>query len=363
MQKTLIFVKRFLATGFIKHLVGLAAFVLFALTIMSFRLVGKAGVKKTLGSDSTANTNANKAFANLLSNPVAANRTELKQVFKMNPQVTPFYKEYSRKEAEEYGDMKVWGKPYFDLLDRVLAENNLPLQLKYLCVIESNLKAATVSHSGATGPWQLMRDEGRMYGLVMTKGNDERKDFEKSTYVAAGLFKSLYNQYGDWLLAIAAYNCGTGAMRRAIAHAGSKNYWVVQKYLTEQARNYIKKYISTYYIFEGCGGWTTVTNDEAVVCSATMAKIAEQSAGLDSTTANNTTTVEISGKYNSAIMINSLFMEAEVFNRLNPNLDNDLLQGKTYHLTLPTDRMPLFQANRRQILEQSVQILLASAAK
>ncbi len=361
MRKTNIFLKGFLSANFFRHSAGIAVFMLFTISIMSFR-DGKTfeNVKKALKSTSdSSSNNSTKAFANLLTDPLADNTALFKTVFKINPAIESFVKEYTRKETEEYTDMKVWGKPYFDIMDEILAKNGLPVQLKYICVIESNLKANTVSHSGATGPWQLMADEGRMFGLVMKKGHDERKDYVKSTEVAAGLFKQLYSQYGDWLMVIAAYNCGTGAMRRAIAKAGTKNYWKVQNFLSAQARNQVKKYIATHYIFEGCGGWTTVSKEETAECQTTIAGLSNMK---DTTaTADNTATIEISGKYNSGVLINTLLIEDELFNKLNPGIDKELLQGKTYKLTLPKEKMPLFQSNRQQILEQSVQLFISAA--
>jgi membrane-bound lytic murein transglycosylase D len=327
---------------------------------MSFRFGGapRFSARAAAGAtDSTASTSA-KTLANLLSDPVTENEIAIKGLFKMNPAVKPFLKDFTRKESEEFSAMKIWGKPCFSMMDEVLASNGLPVQLKYLAVIESNLKPGTVSHSGATGPWQLMPAEGRMFGLTMQKGNDERKDFRKSTEVAAILLKNLYNEFGDWLLAVGAYNCGNGAMRRAIAKAGSRNYWVVEKYLSAQARNHVKKYIATHYIFEGCGGWTTITSTEAAECRAAIACL---NAGRDSA-AGNTGTIEIRGKYNAAIMSEALMIDKAFFNRLNPGFEQTLLEGKVYQLTLPAGKMPLFIANKKQILEQSVQLLLSQAA-
>jgi membrane-bound lytic murein transglycosylase D len=364
MLKTTSSSKGFSPVRFFRHAAGVAVFILFASSIMSFKYGGGTKTNKKAQAstpDSSLTNNSTKAFSNLLVDPLADNAAATRNLFKLDTHMQPFLKDYKRRETEEYEEMKVWGKRYLDLMDEILSKNGLPVQLKYLCVIESNLKAGTVSHSGATGPWQLMADEGRRYHLIMRKGRDERKDFEKSTETVAGLLKTLYDEFGDWLLVIAAYNCGTGAMRRALAKAGTSDYWVVQKYLSEQARNHVKKYIATHYIFEGCGGWTTITCNEAVGCRAAMASLNEQNTLNDSAFENNTISVEINGKYNSAVLINALFIDEALFNRLNPDLDKELLEGNTYHLTLPVDKIPLFQSNRKQILEQSVQLLLSSA--
>ncbi len=350
-----------MAVNFFRHSASIAALMLFSLSIMSFRFGnGTASSKNTSKSspDSTA-YNTGKAFSGSATDPEASSDAAINEMFKINPKMESFMKGFRRRETEEFSDMKVWGKPYFKLMDEILAKNGLPVQLKYLCVIESNLKASTVSYSGATGPWQLMPEEGRMFGLTMKKGCDERKDYEKSTQVAAGLLKNLYKQFGDWLLVVAAYNCGNGAMRRAIAKAGSKNYWVVQNYLSEQARNHVKKYIATHYMFEGSGGWTTITNDEALACRLAIAGLrggSDSSCGI-----NANTTIDINGNYNAGVMMRCLFIDSDLFNRLNPGFDQRLLAGKTYPLTLPNEKLPLFICNRKNILEQSAQLLFSTA--
>jgi len=138
---------------------------------------------------------------------------------------------------------------YFSTYDQILREKGLPLDLKYLSVIESGLKPAATSRIGAAGLWQFMRPTGRMMGLKITRNIDERRDVEKSTRAAADYLLRLYNQFDDWTLAIAAYNCGPGNMRKAIRKSGGKrNYWQVQKYLPKETREYVPKYIAMCYV-------------------------------------------------------------------------------------------------------------------
>src|SRR3954447_23498026 len=162
--------------------------------------------------------------------------------FELNPQVVPFVKNYLRKESDDLESMKKWCKPYFDIYEKVLSSNNLPVELKYLSVIESSLQAHCVSPKGALGPWQLMPDEAKRFGLKMTDDYDERTNFNKSTAVAAKILKELYDDLGDWLLVIAAYNAGEGRVKQAISKAGSDNFWDIQYYLPEETRNHVKKY-------------------------------------------------------------------------------------------------------------------------
>jgi len=144
---------------------------------------------------------------------------------KLNPMAVSFVQDYMADHAARLTKMKSWGKPYFDMMDGVLAQYGLPAELKYLAVIESQLKPYAVSWAGAVGPWQFMPGTARLLGLRVTKREDERTNFTKSTRAAAKYLADLYSQYDDWLLVIAAYNGGPGAVDKAIRRSGSRNFW------------------------------------------------------------------------------------------------------------------------------------------
>jgi len=352
MRKSTSFLKGFLAAHFFRHSAGIAVFMLFTLSLMSFKYGNKASVSTVSSKKDSASTD-NKNFASLLTGDLLEDRS----VFTLKPDVADFVKSYDKKEAEEYGNMKDWGKPYFDLYDQILSANGLPVQLKYLSVIESNLQNTNVTGGAAVGPWQLMPYEGKRFGLAMKKGFDERTSYAKSTEVAAQLLKELYNQFGDWLLVVASYNCGMGRMKKAIAQAGSKDYWALQQYLPKETRHHVNKYIATHYFFEGSGGWTTITASEAAKCRANLAKLNE---AKNTAYLSNVSVAEISGKYNAAAIIHSLAIDVDLFNKLNPGFDQTIAEGKIYSLKLPESKMPQFLTNRRQILEKSVQMLVST---
>ncbi len=140
---------------------------------------------------------------------------------------------------------------YFPLIEGVLRERNLPEDLKYLPVIESGLNPHAVSRVRATGLWQFMKPTAKYVGLKITRSVDERKDPIKSTYAALDYLEKLHKQFGDWTLALAAYNCGPGNVRKAIRKAGgSKDYWTIQKFLPRETRNYIPKAIAMHYVMK-----------------------------------------------------------------------------------------------------------------
>ena len=146
----------------------------------------------------------------------------------------------------------------------------MPLELKYLAVVESELNPKAVSRVGAVGPWQLMPATAKVLGLKITRKYDERKNLKKSTKAAALYLRDLYTQYGDWLLVLAAYNCGPRPVNSAIRRTGSRNFWKLQNHLPAESRDHVKKYIATHYYFEGKGGITTLTKAENIKYAQTM---------------------------------------------------------------------------------------------
>jgi membrane-bound lytic murein transglycosylase D len=180
----------------------------------------------------------------------------------LNKNVAPFVKDYIKKNGFFLGKTKGRNAPYFAIMDSVFEENELPVELKYLAFVESGLKYNLISRSGAVGPWALMPVAAKEYGLKVSRHNDERLDYYKSTSAAAGLLTDLYDQFGDWLLVIAAYNCGPGGVQKAIKTSGSRNYWTLQNFLPEETRKHVKKFIAVHYYFEGHGSLTTLTKAE-----------------------------------------------------------------------------------------------------
>jgi membrane-bound lytic murein transglycosylase D len=142
--------------------------------------------------------------------------------------------------------------------------------LKYLAVIESELKTSALSCVGALGPWQLMPETAQDLGLKINRHVDERTNYSKSTKAAALYLKDLYAKFGDWLLVLAAYNSGPGPVYAAIHKSGSKNFWALQDYLPAETRGHVKRFIATHYHFEGKGSVTTLTKAENIEYSKTV---------------------------------------------------------------------------------------------
>jgi membrane-bound lytic murein transglycosylase D len=160
--------------------------------------------------------------------------------------IIKFYTERKRDQVEVMLGLSAY---YFPIFEETLDRYNMPLELKYLPVIESALNPKAVSRVGATGLWQFMYGTGKQMGLEVTSFVDERRDPIKSTDAAIRYLKYLYNTYDDWYLAIAAYNCGPGNVNRAIRRSGNKkNYWQIYYHLPKETRGYVPAFIAAAYV-------------------------------------------------------------------------------------------------------------------
>ncbi len=138
---------------------------------------------------------------------------------------------------------------YFPMFEEILDQYDLPIELKYLPIIESALNPRAVSRAGATGLWQFMYGTGRMYQLEINSFVDERRDPYSSSVAAAKFLSNLYDVYKDWTLVIAAYNCGPGNVNKAIRRAnGKRDYWDIYPYLPRETRNYVPAFIGAAYM-------------------------------------------------------------------------------------------------------------------
>ena len=190
----------------------------------------------------------------------------------LNKQATQFVHKYIKDNIECLEGVKQKSSASFELIDGVFTTYDLPLELKYLAVVESELNPKAVSRVGAAGPWQLMPGTAKILGLKITRKYDERKSLKKSTKAAALYLRDLYTQYEDWLLVVAAYNCGPRPVNNAIRRTGSRNFWKLQHLLPAESRTHVKKYIATHYYFEGSGGITTLTKAENIKYAQTLSR-------------------------------------------------------------------------------------------
>ncbi|MCL2329195.1 MAG: transglycosylase SLT domain-containing protein [Bacteroidetes bacterium] len=168
-----------------------------------------------------------------------------------NDQVQAYINVYAFKRRNQVEIMMGLAEFYFPIFEEVFERYNVPQELKYLAVIESALNPRATSPMGAAGLWQFMPATGKIYNLEINSFIDDRRDPMKSTVAAAQYLGVLYRMFDDWILAIAAYNCGPGNVRKAITRAGGKNnFWDIYNHLPKETRGYVPAYIAAYYVFE-----------------------------------------------------------------------------------------------------------------
>ncbi len=322
----------------------------------------RAGENKGIGSltsiISDTTTKKDSAESQLINDP----KQDFKDLFvtgtignginveQLNPLAVGFVQGYLEKFGKTMEDMKTWGRPYFDMMDGILLQHGLPKELKYLAVIESNLKSNVRSWAGAVGPWQFMPVTARNFGLRVNRHADERTDYFKSTHAASRYLTDLFAMYGDWLLVIAAYNGGPGNVNRAIKKSSSTDFWALQQYLPTESRNHVKKFIATHYIMECQGGITTCTKEEAKNI------LFNNGPGKEEFT--DTKLQVINGRYNSLVIAKNVSMDIVMFNKMNPDFDKLIANSGNYELRLPNDKMDIFLTKKSDILSESVQLLL-----
>lgn len=224
------------------------------------------------------------------------------------------YNEHVQKYIDIYSGRKdMMGKMlglseyYFPVFEKALKYYNIPEEIKYLPIIESSMNAHAVSRVGATGLWQFMFATAKDYGLNMDNFVDERKDPTQASYAAAAYFKDAYQELGDWLLAIAAYNCGMGNVKRAIIKADSHDFWEIRPYLPQETRNYVPAFIAALYVMK-CSGHHQIKSQP-------------------STFVRNTDTIQVNRFVSLPQLATALSIEEDALCGLNPAYKKKIVNG------------------------------------
>jgi len=166
-----------------------------------------------------------------------------------NSRIRGYVNLYAKRRKRTTAKMLGLAPMYFPIFEETLDRYNMPLELKYLAIVESALNPKAKSRVGAAGLWQFMYRTGKAFGLEVTSYYDERSDVYKSTDAACRYLKKLHKMYGDWDLALAAYNCGPGNVNKAIRRSGGKkSYWEIRSFLPRETRGYVPAFLAVNYI-------------------------------------------------------------------------------------------------------------------
>ena len=266
--------------------------------------------------------------------------TEMELSF--NSVVRTYIEMYTARRRDLVSYMLSLGDYYYPMFEEALDRYGLPLELKYLPVIESALNPVAVSRMGATGLWQFMLRTGQQYDLEINSLVDERRDPYKATEAAARFLNDLYQLYGDWNLVIAAYNCGPGNVNKAIARSGGKNdYWGIYYQLPRETRGYVPAFIAANYVMN--------YYNEHNICP--------QESSYDFLALD---TVHVDSEVHFKQISDVLEIPIEDIRKYNPQYKRDKIPGnhKTYALVLPTTDMYAFISNQDEILDHNRSIYL-----
>lgn len=214
---------------------------------------------------------------------------------------------------------------YMPIFEEALDAYNLPLELKYLPIIESALNPSAVSRAGASGLWQFMLATGKMYGLESNSLVDERRDPIKATWAAARYLKELYAIYGDWNLVIAAYNCGPGTINKAIRRANGKtDYWDIYNLLPKETRGYVPAFIAANYVM-------------TYYCDHNICP-------METNIPASTDTVQVNKNLHFEQIADICGVSIDQIKSLNPQYKKNIIPGdsKSYTLRLPQSHISVF---------------------
>ena len=251
-----------------------------------------------------------------------------------NPELESIIKTYLKRRKSSFSNLLEKARFYFPLFEENLDKYDIPLEVKYLAIVESALKPRARSRVGATGLWQFMYQTGKQFDLNVSSYVDERSDPYRATEAACKYMASLYKIFGDWDLALAAYNSGPGNVNKAIRRSGgSKNYWNIRHNLPRETANYVPAFYATLYIFEYANEHNIVAKKNAL-------------------TYFETDTVQVKKQLTFEQIYETLNVDIEVLQFLNPQYKLDIvpyIKGKNYTLTLPVKDIGNFISNEQQI--------------
>jgi membrane-bound lytic murein transglycosylase D len=257
-----------------------------------------------------------------------------------NEYVQAYINAYAKRHKERMERMLGWSEYYYPMFEETLDKYKLPLELKHLAVVESALNPTARSRSGAMGLWQFMYPTGKMFGLHVTSYYDERCDPIMATDAAARYLGYLYNMFGDWHLALAAYNAGPGTVGKAIRRAnGEKNYWKLRKFLPVETQNYVPAFIAVNYIMN-------YAENHNIISIPPFAHFFE------------TDTIHVYEAVSFEKINQITGVEMSHLRFLNPSFTKDLIPKSTGNkqvLRLPSAAIGLFQSNDSLIYEKTIE--------
>ena len=258
-----------------------------------------------------------------------------------NAYVKQYINVYTKQRRQQMSRMMGLAAYYFPVFEEILDQFNLPLELKYLALVESALNPKAKSWAGATGLWQFMYNTGKEYNLKVSSYVDERMDPFRATIAACEFFKKSYSVYGDWSLVLASYNSGRGNVNKAIRRSGGKkNYWQIRRFLPKETRSYVPAFIAVCYAMNYASDHKISSEEPRVLF-------------------REVDTIEVKYQIDFEYLSSSLDISIDELEFLNPAYKINVIpkvDGRTYHLVLPIDKMGVFVANEKEIYAHFIKL-------
>ena len=283
--------------------------------------------------------------------------------------VNDYVRQYLGAHNKTLAAVEGRGLKKFSLIENVLKRHDIPVQLKYLAVIESALNNNAISPVGALGPWQLMESTARMMGLTVNGKRDDRTDWFKSTNAAAKYLSWLHEQLNDWLLVVAAYNSGPVPVMRAIQKTGSHSFWDIKKYLPRETQGHVLAFVATASIFEKMKQYIgrgelpedfRFGNEEPVAVA--KKEILPPKPVFTPEELSTMAVVRISDPLSEELLEYELGIDKKLFKKWNPDYDLFVYgdyEEEFYRLRIPKDKLDSFVEKKNSLDEKSKQIFTA----
>ena len=251
-----------------------------------------------------------------------------------NPGLENIIKSFLKNRKKAYERLMAVSEYYFPMFEEALAKQNVPLEIKYLAVVESALNPIAVSRVGATGLWQFMYQTGKQYNLDIDSYVDERSDPLKASEAAAQYMSNMYKIFGDWDLVLASYNSGPGNVAKAIRRSGGQqNYWNIRKNLPKETAGYVPAFLATMYIYE-------YHKEHGIVPNRALVKHFQ------------TDTIAIRNQLSFKQISDLLDIPVAQLQMLNPSFKMNTVPAysdKIHYLRLPQDKIALFTSNEDKV--------------
>ena len=245
-------------------------------------------------------------------------------------------KSFLKNRKKSFSRLMSLSEYYFPIFEDAFARQNVPLEIKYLAVVESALNPKAVSKMGATGLWQFMYGTGKQYALKIDSYIDERSDPLKATAAASEYMSKMFNIFGDWELVLASYNSGPGNVTKAIRRSGGKTkYWDIRNHLPKETQGYVPAFLATMYLFE-------YHKEHGINPQRAVVKNFE------------TDTVQIKNQMSFKQIADLLDMPQSQIQLLNPSYKLNVVpfyQGEAHYLRLPKDKIATFVSNENKIYD------------